>query len=168
VWPSWRKLGCCGCALEEDIGTLVLFCLFDYWLPCTPTMCTARGPKAVGPSNHWTRTSETMSQSKAFLFSKEKNIFYCAGGTFWQLQKFLQCIRYIILEFTPSTISPLSALPPYSWNSFIRHNFSINMHVHTVFAPYSPSFTISLPPPPSYWYQPSQAEPIPPSCSLIL
>jgi hypothetical protein len=32
------------------------------------------------------------------------------GGTLWHLQRFLQCIRYIILGFTPSS-SPLSPSP---------------------------------------------------------
>jgi hypothetical protein len=54
--------------------------------------------------------------------------------------------------------SPLSSLP-HSWNSFNRSYFSIYVHVYTVFAPYSPS--LSLPSPPSHWYQP----PPPPSRS---
>jgi hypothetical protein len=46
--------------------------------------------------------------------------------------------------------SPLSPYAPNSWNSF-----SIYIHVYTIFAPYSPSHTLSPPPPPSYWYNPS-------------
>jgi hypothetical protein len=44
-------------------------------------------------------------------------IVVLGGGTLWHLQKFLQCITYIILEFIPSTAVPY--LPsPHSWNSF--------------------------------------------------
>jgi hypothetical protein len=50
----------------------------------------------------------------------------------------------IILLFPPS---------PHSWNSFNRSHSSIYIHVYTVFAPYSPSFTLSPPPLPSHWYQ---------------
>jgi hypothetical protein len=33
------------------------------------------------------------------------------GGTLWPLQKFLQCIKYILLEFIPSTSLLYSPLP---------------------------------------------------------
>jgi hypothetical protein len=55
-----------------------------------------------------------------------------------------------------STISYLnSPPPPFSFisfyphlrNSFSRYLFSIYIHVYTVFAPYSPSYTLSTPPP---------------------
>jgi hypothetical protein len=37
---------------------------------------------------------------------------------------------------------------------FQQVSFFIYTHVYTVFAPYSPSHTLSLPLPPSNWYQP--------------
>jgi hypothetical protein len=42
-----------------------------------------------------------------FLF-----LLFC-GGTLWHLQKFLQCIKYIILKFTPNImlLYPLSSIP---------------------------------------------------------
>jgi hypothetical protein len=36
---------------------------------------------------------------------------------------------------------------PSSWNSSRRYNFSIHTHLYTVFVPYSPSYTLSPPPP---------------------
>jgi hypothetical protein len=41
---------------------------------------------------------------------------------------------------------------PHSWNSFNRSHFSIYIHVYKIFAPYSPSYTLSLYPLPSHWY----------------
>jgi hypothetical protein len=64
--------------------------------------------------------------------------------------------------------SPLSPTPPHLRNSFNRYLFSVYFHLYTVFAPYSPSFTISPPPSPSGWYQTPQTGPIPFSCSPIL
>jgi hypothetical protein len=42
---------------------------------------------------------------------------------------------------------------PHSWNSFTRSHFSIYLHVYTVFAPYSPSYTLTPHLPLSYWNQ---------------
>jgi hypothetical protein len=65
---------------------------------------------------------------------------------------------------------PLSFIPfaPHSWNSFNRYLFSIDIHVYTVFALYSSSYTLSLPLPHSHWNQPLQAGPVLLFCSLIL
>jgi hypothetical protein len=59
-------------------------------------------------------------------------------------------------------------LPPHFWNSFNKYHFSIFIHVHTVFAPYSLSHTLSPPPSPSLWYQPPKVGPVLSSCSLVL
>jgi hypothetical protein len=62
-----------------------------------------------------------------------------------------------------TSIHPLHHSPsfpsPHSWNSCNRHHFSNYIHVHTVFVPYSPSNTLSLPPLASLWYQLPKAGP---------
>jgi hypothetical protein len=70
---------------------------------------------------------------------------------------------YKALSSNPSTTKNF-----IMYNCFNRYHFSIYIHVHTVFAPYSPSFTISPLPLPSHLYQPPKAGPIPPTCSPIL
>jgi hypothetical protein len=62
----------------------------------------------------------------SFFFLAFKYLFFfqiffivLGRGTLWHLQKLLQGIKYIIIEFTPPTI--LRYLPyPHSWNSFNR------------------------------------------------
>jgi hypothetical protein len=44
---------------------------------------------------------------------------------------------------------PVMSPSPGSWNSFNRCHFCIYMHVYTFFAPYSPSYLLSPPTPPT-------------------
>jgi hypothetical protein len=74
-------------------------------------------------------------------------------------------ISNVIFEFTPSTILPYPPSPIPGIVSTGSH-FSFYIHVYTVFAPYSPSHTLSPPPPLSHWYQP-QAGSVPHSCSSV-
>jgi hypothetical protein len=87
---------------------------------------------------------------------------YCTKGTLWHLQSSYICHSWIHLLHH----SPLSPLP-HSCNSFIRSHFSIFIPVYTVFAPYSPSYTLSLYPLPCTRTN-SQTGPVLPSCSLFL
>jgi hypothetical protein len=56
--------------------------------------------------------------------------------------------------------------PPPVSGIVLTGYFHTCIYLYTVFAPYLPSI-IFPPPPHSHWYQPSQAGPIPPSCSPI-
>jgi hypothetical protein len=64
------------------------------------------------------------------------------------LQRFLQYIKYIVLEFIPSTI--LLYLLPSFLEQFQQISFSsVYIHGSTIFAPYSLSYTLSSLTPPS-------------------
>jgi hypothetical protein len=47
-----------------------------------------------------------------------------------------------------SSLPPPLYLSPDSWKSFKRYHFCIYIHVYQIFAPYSHSYPLSLPPPP--------------------
>jgi hypothetical protein len=95
-------------------------------------------------------------------------IVVLGGGTLWCLQKFSHSIKYIILEFTLSTILLYPPFP-HCWN-ISASIISAFTYIHThFFAPYSPFYPLSLPPPSSHWYQLLPwAGSVPPSCSPIL
>jgi hypothetical protein len=82
---------------------------------------------------------------KAFLLIF---IFVLGVDALYHLQRFLQCIKYTVPEFTPSIALPDSPSPD-SWNSFSRYHFCIYTHVYTLFAPCSSSYSYPchLPPP---------------------
>jgi hypothetical protein len=84
-------------------------------------------------------------------------VFYCVGSGY--IVAFTNLMIYQIYHswIHPLHCSPLSSLP-HSRISFIRSHFFIYIHVYTVFAPYSPSHTVSPPPPPSHRYQPRRQD----------
>jgi hypothetical protein len=80
--------------------------------------------------------------------------YCCTCGTRWHLQMSLQytiqiSLQYTIVEFTPSIIL-LYPLSPDFQNSLNRSHFSIFIYEYIIF---SSSYTPSLYPPPSHWYQ---------------
>jgi hypothetical protein len=91
-----------------------------------------------------------------YFINKFSFLFFCSyccfgWGTLYYLQRFLKCIKYIILESHP----PLLSLIPSSnsWNSFSRYHFSSTyMCMHYLLHIHPP--TLSLPPLPSLWCQP--------------
>jgi hypothetical protein len=60
---------------------------------------------------------------------------------------------------SPPSFTPLPLIPEIVSTDII---FQFT-YMHTVFAQYSPSYNISLPPAPFHWHQTPQAEPAPPT-----
>jgi hypothetical protein len=56
------------------------------------------------------------------------------GDTLEYLQRFLQCIKHILFEFTLLCCCLSSTLPD-SWKGFNRCHFCIYLHVYTLFVP---------------------------------
>jgi hypothetical protein len=91
---------------------------------------------------------------------RNPNVGQASGGLTKQLFFFLLLCRGYIVTFTKvlviyhSWIHPsiilLHPCSPHSWNSLNRYHFSFYIHVHTVFALYSPSSTLSLYPAPPH------------------
>jgi hypothetical protein len=77
--------------------------------------------------------------------------FYCCAG--WGYIVGFSKV-FIVCQIYHTEIHPFhhSLLPPpqHSWNSFNRYHFFIYIHVCTVFALYSPSHSLSPPPPLSH------------------
>jgi hypothetical protein len=105
----------------------------------------SEGVQEMGLGNHQSAVG-TMSASISnkhlsffcwFFLFKKFFVVLCEDAL-WHLQKSLQYIKYIILEFTPSTILLYLLLPPFL-EQFQQVSFLIYIHVYTVFAPYSPS-----------------------------
>jgi hypothetical protein len=74
--------------------------------------------------------------SKIWSLPLEPHLFFffklsvLCGDTLQNLQRFLQCINYIILEFAPS-IPPLYPCSSNSWNSCNRYHYGVYKHVYT-------------------------------------
>jgi hypothetical protein len=71
------------------------------------------------------------------------------GGTLWQLQRFLQCIKYFILEFTPS-MAPL--YPPFlpfmeqfQQVSFLHLHAFVHIFLHCIHSPTPFPYHLPLP-----------------------
>jgi hypothetical protein len=93
---------------EWSPPSLICFHLTSIWVKlgewewncrqCLPHLWYLTAVLTVG---HFTSLFFLMVQHLVFL---NFILYCCVVGTLWHLQKFLQCIKYIILEFTPSIL----------------------------------------------------------------
>jgi hypothetical protein len=75
-------------------------------------------------------------------------------GTLWHLHRLLECIKYIIHEFTSSTIL-LHPPSPDFWSSFNSYHFTFTYMCTHFITLYLPSYPHSPTPLPSHGYHPS-------------
>jgi hypothetical protein len=92
-------------------------------------------------------------------------LLLCWVGVHWHLQRFLQCINYIILEFI------FSLSPPSPIHGIVTTGIIIaitNICVHFLHCIHPPTLFSQHLPPPTSATPPHWARPVLPSCSLIL
>jgi hypothetical protein len=76
-----------------------------------------------------------------FCFIPPPLIVVLGGGTLWHLQRFLQCINYVILEFISST-TPLYLPLPWFMKQFQQVSF---LHLHACEHIFCMVFTLLTP-----------------------
>jgi hypothetical protein len=116
-------------------------------------------PRMEGIQRDDSENSDNRFQSSIFPITLYfySHFYCCSRGTLWHLQKFLQYIKYFILEFTPSIILLYFPHPEFL-EQFQQVSF---FHLHTCVHSICTMFTLqhlSLHIPPCHWYQPPRQD----------